>query len=63
MSDQVKCLYCGKMVPHDQSHCQHCGAVSHFQQRGYRAGARGRFILLFILLVIISTFFAFWLPR
>ncbi len=59
----VDCLYCGKPVPDEASHCPHCGAVSHFQKRGYRAGARGRFILLFAALAAFTLAMAFWLPR
>jgi predicted nucleic acid-binding Zn ribbon protein len=60
---QVKCLYCGRRIPDDVAVCPHCGAVSHFQKKGYRAGARRRYILLFTILVLLCTFFAFWLPR
>lgn len=64
MSDeQVNCLYCGKKIDHDMANCPHCGAVSHFQNRGYRAGARLRFILFCLGVAIFSIFFALWLPR
>ncbi|HHH13462.1 MAG TPA: protein nirD [Thiolapillus brandeum] len=63
MADQVKCLYCGANVPADSSHCPGCGAVSHFQRKGYRAGARRRFLVWLLLLTIFSIFMAFWLPR
>jgi len=63
MADPVKCLYCGASVPADSSHCPTCGAVSHFQQKGYRAGARRRFLVWLLLLTIFSIFMAFWLPR
>lgn len=59
----VKCLYCGKKIPEDAAQCPHCGAVSHFQKKGYRAGARRKFVLLFIALVVICAFFILWLPR
>ena len=61
--EQVNCLYCGKSIPADASNCPHCGAVSHYQRKGWRAGMRRKFILLFVLLVILCTFFIFWLPR
>jgi predicted nucleic acid-binding Zn ribbon protein len=60
---RVDCLYCGKAIPDDASHCPHCGAVSHYQKKGYRAGARGRFVVYFIILAILCIFFALWLPR
>ena len=50
---QVNCLYCGQRISDDQARCPHCGAASHFQSRGYRLGARSRFILLFSLLVLV----------
>ncbi|HHH39227.1 MAG TPA: protein nirD [Sedimenticola sp.] len=61
--NDVECLYCGKRIPEDAARCPHCGAVSHFQKKGYRVGARGRFILLFAILVLASLFFMVWLPR
>lgn len=60
---QVNCLYCGKKIADDVAACPHCGAVSHFQTRGYRSGARLRFILLWIGVALFCLFFAFWLPR
>ncbi|MCW8881308.1 MAG: protein nirD [Sedimenticola sp.] len=64
MSDsQVNCLYCGKKFDNDAAECPHCGAVSHFQTRGYRTGAKLRFILFCIGVAAFSLFFAFWLPR
>jgi predicted nucleic acid-binding Zn ribbon protein len=61
--EEVDCLYCGKKVAADQAHCPHCGAVSHFQKQGYRAGERRRFVLFFIVLALVCLFFVFWLPR
>ena len=63
MADQVNCLYCGKKIPADVAHCPHCGAVSHFQEKGYRAGARRRFVIWFIALVIVCGLMILWLPR
>ncbi|MBL3589068.1 MAG: protein nirD [endosymbiont of Escarpia spicata] len=60
---EVNCLYCGKKIAEDIAECPHCGAVSHFQKKGYRAGARKKFVLLFIALTIFCLFFIFWLPR
>ncbi|MES9879552.1 MAG: protein nirD [Sedimenticola sp.] len=60
---QVNCLYCGKNIPDDVANCPHCGAVSHHQKRGYRAGVKTRFVLFFIALVIFCFFFILWLPR
>ena len=60
---EVACLYCGKKIADDIAECPHCGAVSHYQKRGYRAGARGKFVMFFIALVIFCLFFIFWLPR
>ncbi len=59
----VNCLYCGKTIPEDAAECPHCGAISHFQKKGYRAGARTRFILYVITVSILCIFFALWLPR
>ncbi|HID46939.1 MAG TPA: protein nirD [Chromatiaceae bacterium] len=63
MADQVKCLYCGKKIPADSAHCPECGAVSHFQERGYRAGVRRKFIFWFVLLVIFCAIMIVWFPR
>lgn len=60
---QVNCLYCGKKIDNDVAECPHCGSVSHFQTRGYRAGARPRFILFWIGLALLCLFLVFWLPR
>jgi len=60
---EVNCLYCGKRISDEVAHCPHCGAVSHYQRKGYRAGARWRFVLFFVVLVMLSLFIAFWLPR
>jgi hypothetical protein len=43
--------------------CPHCGGVSHFQKRGYRHGARARFILMFTIVAIVTLLLALWLPR
>ena len=61
--EKVDCLYCGKRIAEDLARCPHCDAPSHFQRRGFRVGARSRFILLFSLLVVVVFFFALWLPR
>ncbi|MCG8011567.1 MAG: protein nirD [Candidatus Thiodiazotropha weberae] len=47
----------------DQAECPHCGAVSHYQKRGFRSGARKKFIIFFIGLVVFCGFFIYWLPR
>jgi predicted nucleic acid-binding Zn ribbon protein len=60
---EVDCLYCGARIPDDSARCPQCGAPSHFQQRGYRAGALRRFVLLFAILTIAAFVMAFWLPR
>ncbi|RLW66327.1 MAG: protein nirD [gamma proteobacterium symbiont of Stewartia floridana] len=60
---EVNCLYCGKKIADDRAECPHCGAVSHYQKRGFRSGARNKFIIFFIGLVIFCGFFIFWLPR
>lgn len=61
--NKVNCLYCGAAIPDDQAACPSCGAPSHFQKRGFRTGARARFVLFFILLSVASLLIAFWLPR
>jgi predicted nucleic acid-binding Zn ribbon protein len=63
MADQVKCLYCGKKISANISHCSHCGAVSHYQEKGYRVGARKNFLVWFVLLVILCAVMILWLPR
>lgn len=64
MSDsEVNCLYCGKKIANDLAECPHCGATSHFQSRGYRPGARLRFILFWAGLTALCLFLVFWLPR
>ena len=63
MAGQVNCLYCGKQIAADVAHCPYCGAVSHFQEKGYRAGARKRFVLWFVALVVFCLLMVFWLPR
>jgi DNA-directed RNA polymerase subunit RPC12/RpoP len=60
---QVNCLYCGEKIAEDASLCPHCGARSHFQQRGWRPGARRRFVVLFGLLVVLCFAVALWFPR
>jgi predicted nucleic acid-binding Zn ribbon protein len=63
MAGRVECLYCGKEIPDNVSHCPHCGAVSHFQRKGYRAGARRQFFLYLVLVVLIGILMALWLPH
>jgi len=60
---EVSCLYCGKKIAEEIAECPHCSAVSHYQKKGYQAGACEKFVLLFIVLVIFCLFFIFWLPR
>jgi predicted nucleic acid-binding Zn ribbon protein len=60
---EVNCLYCGKKIAEDLAECPHCGGVSHYQKRGYRAGARTRFVLFFIAVTVFCLLFIFWLPR
>lgn len=60
---EVSCLYCGRRIPDDRARCPHCGAVSHFQRRGYRFGARTRFLVFFLLLTLSVLLLALWLPR
>lgn len=62
-SNQVTCIYCGQSVADNIAHCEHCGGVSHFQERGYRAGARHRFFYLVIGVSVFSLSMAFLLPR
>ena len=63
MMGSVNCLYCGKAVSDQEATCPACGAPSHFQQRGFRLGARQRFILYFAILAICSLLIALILPR
>lgn len=59
----VHCLYCGAHIADDHAHCPHCGAISHFQQRGEMAGGRRRFYLFFLLVVVVCVLAIVWLPR
>lgn len=61
--NKIKCLYCGEQIADDVARCPQCGAISHFQKRGYRAGARRKFLIFFIAVTLFSLFMAFWLPR
>lgn len=63
MQQLVNCLYCGKWLPDDLATCPHCGAVSHAQKKGYRAGSKRRFILWFISLCLLCAWLIFYLPR
>lgn len=60
---EVNCLYCGKKISDAVSECPHCGAISHYQKRGYLAGAKRKFIIWFLVLVVVSFFAMAWLPR
>jgi hypothetical protein len=63
LTGEVNCLYCGKRIADDVAHCPSCGALSHFQRKGFRYGARLKFLLFFITLAILCGIFIFWLPR
>lgn len=60
---EVTCLYCGKRIPDDVARCPQCDAPSHYQERGYRLGARRHFVVWFVVLTVVVLFFAFYLPR
>ncbi len=60
---KVNCLYCGADVPDEADRCPACGAPSHFQKRGFRLGARERFLLYFGILAVASIVVALLLPR
>lgn len=59
----VNCLYCGKKISDEVSECPHCGAISHYQKRGYLAGAKKKFVLWFLVLVVVCVVAMLWLPR
>ncbi|MEW8001198.1 MAG: zinc-ribbon domain-containing protein [Candidatus Thiodiazotropha sp.] len=59
----VDCLYCGESIADDVERCPHCGAPSHFQKKGFRVGARGRFLILFVLFSLATLVVALLLPR
>jgi predicted nucleic acid-binding Zn ribbon protein len=59
---EVNCLYCGKAIPDDVAECPHCGAVSHFQQLGYRHGARRRFFWFVVAVALFCLVVALWAP-
>jgi len=58
---RVSCIYCGETIADDVAVCPACGAPSHYQERGFRMGARGRFILTFLLLSLATLSIALWL--
>ncbi len=60
---EIGCLYCGKQIPDNVPNCPHCGAVSHFQERGYQRGAKVRFYLLVAAVSIFCLVFMLWLPQ
>ncbi len=60
---RVRCLYCGRTIADDQARCPHCDAPSHYQQRGFRFGARQRFVMFFVVLAVVVLGLALWLPR
>lgn len=59
----VKCLYCGGDVPAERADCPHCGAPSHFQQRGENPRRQRRFLLLVILVALFCAAMIVYLPR
>ena len=61
--NRVSCIYCGETIPDDVAVCPACGSPSHFQRQGFRKGAQGKFMLVFLLLAIASFCIALWLPR
>ena len=60
---ETPCMYCGASVPDDASACPSCGAPAHFQRRGPRLRAIRRFLVLFVIVVIISFIAIFVAPR
>lgn len=60
---KVQCLYCAAEIPDNVETCPACGAPSHYRQRGGAAHNIKKFIIFFVLLVLVSVFFMLWLPR
>ncbi|MBI3188401.1 MAG: zinc ribbon domain-containing protein [Gammaproteobacteria bacterium] len=60
---KVPCLYCAAEIPDDSATCPACGAPSHDRNRGNASGNIRKFIIFFVLLVLVSIFFMLWLPR
>ncbi|MBV2139258.1 MAG: protein nirD [gamma proteobacterium symbiont of Ctena orbiculata] len=59
----VNCLYCGESIAEETARCPHCGAPSHFQKKGFRVGARARFLILFVIFSLATLIVALLLPR
>ena len=59
----VHCMYCGAEMTDDVETCPACGAPSHYHQGGGKSQRIRKFILFFVLLVVVSVFFMLWLPR
>ncbi|PVV05866.1 MAG: protein nirD [gamma proteobacterium symbiont of Ctena orbiculata] len=60
---RVNCLYCGESISDEADRCPHCGAPSHYQKKGFRVGAKERFLLLFALFSAVTLILALLLPR
>jgi predicted nucleic acid-binding Zn ribbon protein len=63
VKDEVNCLYCGKRIADDATHCPSCGAVSHYRKKGYGRAAIVKFLVFFSSLVLVCILLIFWLPR
>ena len=63
LMSHVKCLYCGKQMSDSLANCPECGAVSHFQKRGFRNSTRRNFLFFFVALALTALCLALWLPR
>lgn len=60
---KVNCLYCGEQIADDVEICPACGKPSHYQQRGPSIRKQTKFIIYFIVLVILVGVMIVWLPR
>lgn len=63
LMSRVNCLYCGEAIEDDLDRCPHCGGISHYQKKGFRFGTQKKFVIWFVLLVVVCLAAVFWLPR
>ena len=60
---KVNCLYCGEQIADDVETCPVCGKPSHYQKRGTSISKQKKFIVYFVLLVVLVAVMVVWLPR
>lgn len=60
---KIHCMYCAAEIDDDVKTCPACGAPSHYRKPGGSSLSVKKFIIFFVLLVVVSVFFMLWLPR